>query len=692
MKTVIRKFLSVFLSALLLITCVPAEVLAHEKPKTLLSPEQLSEMLKDMEVKTVVTPYKIGKKESGELFKYFRDGKYEFITEIPQTATKITLTSKEMGTASKSKDFFFDIVGYTVMKDYKGIVKAGDFITSTGEVISSEVIRSMSFFEKVYDHPSFFILSNAPGYPFQGAETQFFSEKLYRKFLMGDTKSREEICKKILLGNYEWSWVEYLDSTLPKTFSEVEREISGSFKFAGLESDIPLLTKYAENDMVYVSSRLLGTERNLDILSAGTGNGAVQFRVGDLEDIIDFYEETINDFAKEYNKMLDLTAEKGTSQLDHLAERYLSEYMVPADKYLNLKQELATLKRYKKALSGNISIEEFTKIHHSLENSVRKMYRKSLEVATNTNAASESLLKFIDEIGVENFLKIVYERTIEIAMEAGKEDLAEALKITLSGNISDEALIKEINKIRAQYHVFSKEATAQVASGAKAVRAKKGLKAKTIPELLGDLSNAPTPEARQAIVKQMEKKLPKRQKDLIRDILRIDESKDFAKGLLKAVEDGGAAAGRNLGAKALRVVSKALIPVTFVASGLLTFSLTRTTRAVTGNGGSVDMVAWGENLKERILRNEASPQEMSAYMQNPATSSEIKDDPILFAACLFGIARGLSNPNVEEMYQADELIVENWDSEEGDATPLLKQGLKGLKYREDSHKKGTNAA
>ena len=436
-----------------------------------------------------------------------------------------------------------------------------------------------------------------------------------------------------------------------------------------------LASKYSGNKMFDLAERLTD---DVDIpLQYMYGSGRYDSHdVTRLKEILNDYEKILKEYSKEGAVLADLTS--GEAPLDVLARKYLETSEQRVEKYLNIEKELQSIEAIRKKLNGKNKLNDFFDTLRTVHGNFYDLYNRIVATGVSIADSSEPVLMFISKTGKAKFLKGIVEALPRIAEEEGADNLLiQLLKANVNANSalgnSDEEVIKLIKNMRNQYAALERELARQAEEATKAVklaRAAQGIKVGTVSELLKKLESLPTPEARVAYIDDL--KLPSKQRKLVNELAELGYGKEF---LNTGVSVGDRALGKTLGKAAIEVTGKAIMAVGFLAGAYLVFSNIRSTKAISDRKNSIDMVAVGSDLRERMKRGEASIQEVNAYFNTPAAESDIQEDPTEYVKYMIAMTIVASNPKTKEMYHDDMLIVENWDPEKGDSS-LLKKGLK----------------
>lgn len=704
MKTLIKKSLSIFLSVLMLVTYSPIQVFAESRQ---ILPSKLSEVLQQAKVYIDITPYKVGRTPEGDFIKYYRDGDFNVIDGIPTNAKRIVVTHE-----GKSEEYFFEI-GYRATSEYKDIVKHGDFITSTGEIIPTKHGKLFAEVEDLSFERYIQVVSrgNNRTYKVGGVtlggnwlSNLVVSDDLYAAFLEGAEGAEEELLNKVL--DYK---VQY--NTKVRTIAEKANPYSnsGNTLFTGSVKDVFTRVENEITDNLYPITHSAEIEHAVVAKASEKVVGAnvadLQARITELENLLGRYErgamgttkleklqkglQQYAELFKDFSGVNLVSKESGElSELDKLAQRLAEKSndaldMSKAIREFIVQEHIAAISDMqtevtsilKRGYASEGRLDSFIKEGESFLTENVKYLKSEIDKMAKGLKSDGIFVKFTTQVQKEKFLKNVYEKLMEFLMAAGREQTAYSIQMSIAKAADDSGayVMRLVDLMVENIDRFAAESTAKL-ENITASRIARGVDG-TIVDMLRELKASKNSGEKMLLAEKMESELDPKQKQFVKELLDIDDTQGFAKGLLERVPgEGDAAAGKVANHIFTKVGTKVVVSLSFVLAGLLTFSMIRDTKALHGNQSS-DFVARGEALREKALNGTLTPQEINDYMHNEAVKSEIVDDPVLYSVYFLMTAASTLNLDSEKILDDEIMQIKGWKPQQVRNNAFIKHQL-----------------
>lgn len=390
-------------------------------------------------------------------------------------------------------------------------------------------------------------------------------------------------------------------------------------------------------------------------------------------------EELLDDYIKLYTEANDLLfmtvpeVSKGTTTpLEILANRYASDtkYDVYDLARRNVETKLDELKGYKNFvrnikyrtdpsfpdLPPSVGYDDVKEMERIYERLVADDGETTLDLFMHGDVPT---LKFAQKAEKEQFLRSVFDEALSrMAAKdpAMQERLLKGLVIGESDNITDV-----VSKLQELMTRLGQEAAT-----------KSSTKVNSIPNMIKTLKGLKTKKAQEEFIAEVQSKLTREQKELIREIYSQGDEvvlkllRDSTPELGKAASQTGKAAGK----VSKKILSNGLL---LIAGSVLTMAMIT---MIDANNNSFAEVKNPNDIKRRIAQGEAYPSEVLAFYNSTYGQQEILNDPLPFASWLLSLNEGMANDKSAAMLNDEMLEVKGWNPVPEDLNKDILTGIK----------------
>ena len=625
MKIVMKKFLSIVLSALMLTTSVPTQVFAQE--------------FVPQEVVFFVVRYL----EEGTELEYF-PGSVDLSLQTISVKGDIVIIG-DTDAVEFAKAIPEHIAKYEINGETYYVAKYNKYLTDFGK---KHFVNSMDEIEQIVK-----------------------GEKKIKHYITG-----EEVTLKKKIGEEVRDFSKELMSNDEKIVYRTLEEL----EMASLPKDLPNLYKAANMDKIVEASSDLdagmthmhefffgkSTESDnvIEYFWRKGGKEVRKFLSDEIDAMIFLHKKT-----QAANFLLQKSSE--FTELEKLADKYtrwgykvfdintvIQEFKVENSEIKELyalKRELLDLKSDKQIVQAAgwenkryISDKKFYNKVKEIADSISEKFQKLNVEITNVSKgiASEDMavIKFVKETDRNKFLTEVYNTVRKRAIENGNPALEELMDMSIASGVK--------NLSEAEMEMWLKMQDANILRSLRSYVKRLGVTADvpkdSIMYLVKTLRSLP-PAKRQAFIMK-EYDMPMETKKLILEL--TDQGDDFIRSLAQAGTESAKVA--KVGKFALKkILSEG--PLLFVAS-LLTIAMITDISVGNSFENSQSMAM----IEERVKNGTASIDEYNTYLMDPSTTDEVlEENPVQFASYVLSANEAMTSKQSAKILKAKELKVKN---------------------------------